>query len=115
MKHEEPEKIVRSIRQILAGNVCLSESASSAILRNLTGRADSGSRFSVDLLSDREFEVFELLGQGRTTGQIAEQLGLNVRTVVVHCANIRRKLNVRHGSELVAYAVQWKQAGGAKQ
>ncbi len=112
MKHEEPAKMFACIRHILNGHVYLSENASSEILQNLTAPKDKGSRFAVDLLSQREFEVFELLAQGRTTSEIGVHLGLNVRTVVVHCSNIRRKLNVKHGTELVAYAVRWMQSGG---
>jgi DNA-binding NarL/FixJ family response regulator len=112
MKHEEPTKMLRCIRQILDGKIYLSENASSGILQSITGQNEKGSRFAVDLLSQREFEVFELLAQGRTTSEIGTQLGLSVRTVIVHCANIRRKLNVKHAPELVAYAVRWMQSGG---
>jgi len=113
MKHEEPGQLLQCIRQILSGQVYLSQHASSALLENLAGRPARGSRFAVDQLSEREFEVFERLAEGKTTSEIAAQLGLNVRTVVVHCSNIRRKLNIKHGSELVAYAVQWRQSGGS--
>jgi DNA-binding NarL/FixJ family response regulator len=114
MKHEEPERIVRCVRQVLRGELYLSESASSAIIQNLTGRPGKASRFAVDQLSEREFEVFELLAEGRTTNEIAERLQLNARTVVVHYANIRRKLNVKHGPELLAYSVRWKESGGRR-
>lgn len=112
MKHEEPAKMIECIRHILGGKLYLSETASSDILQNLAVHKDRGSRFAVDQLSQREFEVFELLAQGRTTSEIGTQLGLSARTVVVHCANIRRKLRVKHASELVAYAVRWMQSGG---
>src|SRR5205814_1824387 len=110
MKHEEPEKVLRCIRHILNGQIHLSETASSGILQNIAEQ--KGSKYAVDQLSQREFEVFELLAQGRGTSQIGEHLGLSARTVVVHCANIRRKLNLNHGAELVAYAVRWMQSGG---
>jgi len=112
MKHEEPDKILQCIRHILEGRLYLSDTASSGVLQNLTGHAQGSSRFAVDRLSQREFEVFELLAQGRTTNEIGLQLGLTPSTVIVHCSNIRRKLNVKHATELIAYAVRWMQSGG---
>ncbi len=112
MKHEEPDKILRCIRHILDGHLYLSETASSGILQTLTSRTQGDTSFGVDRLSQREFEVFELLAQGRTTNEIGLQLGLTPSTVIVHCSNIRRKLNVKHATELVAYAVRWMQSAG---
>lgn len=110
MKDEDPEKLLGCIRQILAGAIYLSTDASKSILEGIAGRPSKESRSPVERLSDREFEVFQLISQGRTTAEIAVQLCLSVRTVVVHCSNIRRKLNVKHQTELVRYAVQWNQA-----
>jgi DNA-binding NarL/FixJ family response regulator len=112
MKHEEPGKMLACIRHILEGKLYLSETASSGILENLAAQKEKGSKFAVDHLSQREFEVFELLSQGRTTNDIGTRLGLSARTVIVHCANIRRKLKLKHAPELVAYAVRWMQSGG---
>jgi DNA-binding NarL/FixJ family response regulator len=64
----------------------------------------------VEKLSDREFEVFQLLGQGQGTRQIAKHLHLSVKTVEVHRANIRRKLELASGGELVRYAIRWNEA-----
>ena len=110
MKNEDPEKLVACIRQILGGSIYLSADASHNILEGLSGRKGKESRSPVEQLSEREFEVFQLIAQGRTTNEIAEQLSLSVRTVVVHCSNIRRKLNVKHQPELVRFAVRWLSA-----
>ena len=64
----------------------------------------------VEQLSDREFEVFQLLGQGEGTRQIAHHLHLSIKTVEVHRANIRKKLELGTGAELVHYAIRWNEA-----
>lgn len=107
MKHEDPSVLMKCIRQVLSGGIYLSAGASNAILQKVAGRGASGSKFAVEQLSEREFEVFQMLGKGLTTTEIGEKLQINVRTVVVHCSNIRRKLNVKTGSELTACAVRY--------
>ena len=107
MKHEHPAVLMKCIRQVLSGGIYLSSGASNAILQNISGRGASGSKFAVDQLSEREFEVFQMLGKGLTTGEIGEKIQINVRTVVVHCSNIRRKLNIKKSPELTATAVRY--------
>lgn len=109
MKQEGGKKLMLAIRQVLSGRIYVSEKISAKILENFSGhRADSHS--PVEKLSDREFEVFQLLGQGQGTRQIAKHLHLSIKTVEVHRANIRRKLELASGGELVRYAIRWNEA-----
>lgn len=109
MKQEGGKKLMLAIRQVLAGQIYVSERISSKILEGFSGhRADSHS--PVEKLSDREFEVFQFLGQGQATRQIAQHLHLSVKTVEVHRANIRKKLRLASGAELVHYAIRWHEA-----
>jgi DNA-binding NarL/FixJ family response regulator len=109
MKQEGGKKLMSAIRQILDGRIYVSEKMSAKILETFSGhRANSQS--PVEKLSDREFEVFQFLGQGEGTRQIAKRLHLSVKTVEVHRANIRKKLELVTGGELVHYAIRWNEA-----
>ena len=109
MKQEGGKKLMEAIRQVLSGKIYVSEKISAKILENFSGhRAESQS--PVEKLSDREFEVFQLLGQGLGTRQIARHLHLSIKTVEVHRANIRKKLGLVSGGELVRYAIRWNEA-----
>lgn len=109
MKQEGGKKLMQAIRQVLGGRIYVSEKISAMILENFSGhRPDSQS--PVERLSDREFEVFQLLGQGKGTRDIAEHLHLSIKTVEVHRANIRKKLGLANGGELVRYAIRWNEA-----
>lgn len=114
MKQEGGQKFLQAIRKVLSGQVFVSDKMSARILENFSGvqTADSGS--PVGKLSDREFEVFQLIGQGVSTGEIAERLHLSVKTVEVHRANIKQKLNLSTATELVRYAVRWLDSQGPK-
>ena len=80
---------------------------SARILENISGAASQTSISPVRRLSDREFEVFQLIGQGVRTSDIATRLHLSVKTVEVHRANIKQKLGLATGTELVRFAVRW--------
>jgi DNA-binding NarL/FixJ family response regulator len=109
MKQEGGKKLMLAIRQVLGGHIYVSEKISAKILENYSGhRPDSQS--PVEELSDREFEVFQLLGQGKGSRDIALHLHLSVKTVEVHRANIRRKMELASGGELVRYAIRWNEA-----
>jgi DNA-binding NarL/FixJ family response regulator len=109
MKQEGGKKLMLAIRQVLSGRIYVSEKISAKIIETFSGhRADS--RSAVEALSDREFEVFQLLGQGQGTRQIANHLHLSIKTVEVHRANIRKKLELPSGGELVRYAIRWNEA-----
>lgn len=109
MKQEGGKKLLAAMRQVLAGQISVSEKMSAQILEIFSGRrAESAS--PVERLSDREFEVFQLVGQGRSTREIAAHLHLSVKTVEVHRANIKTKLKLTSAVELVRYAVRWTEA-----
>lgn len=109
MKHEPPEKIINAIRRILQGKIYLSPEISEKILDGLTGAKQDGSMFSMNSLSDRELEVFQLIGQGFKPHQIAEKLFLSVKTVETYVSRLKKKLNVESASELRILAINWQQ------
>jgi len=110
MKQEGGKKLMQAIRQVLGGQIYVSEKMSAKILEHFSGHRLEGSHSPVERLTDREFEVFQLIGQGQGTRQIAEHLHLSVKTVEVHRANIRRKLELRTGTEVAHYAIRWAEA-----
>lgn len=106
-KQEATRNILKAIRHVLTGNVFLSPELSGEILSRMLGRSKAAMG-SLDLLSDRELQVFELVGQGFTTRQIAEQLGLDVKTVETYRGRIKDKLELKDASELLRKAIAWK-------
>ena len=106
MKQEGGKKLMEAIRRVLSGQIYISEKMSSTLLESLSGQTGK-SKSPIGELSDREFEVLQLLGQGKGTSEIAAQLHLSVKTVDAHRANIKRKLNLQSASELMRYAVRW--------
>jgi DNA-binding NarL/FixJ family response regulator len=109
MKQEGGKRLMQAIRQVLEGRIYVSEKISAKILETFSGhKGDSQS--PVENLSDREFEVFQLLGQGRATREIAQHLHISIKTVEVHRTNIRKKLALSSGTELVHYAIRWHES-----
>ncbi len=106
-KQEATRKILMAIRRILDGGVYLNEKASSGILSRLAGGRDAGSSASVESLADRELQVFELIGYGLNTHQIAQRLHIGSKTVETYRARIREKLDLRDSSELLQLAISW--------
>lgn len=107
MKKESAEKVVGAIRHVLSGKTYLSEKMSEKMLDNLSDSKslEGGSR--IDTLSDRELEVFQLIGKGLKSPEIAESLHLGIRTVETYRDQIKGKLNLENASELSKYAIQW--------
>jgi DNA-binding NarL/FixJ family response regulator len=107
VKRESTRKVIAAIRQVLAGDIYLSEEVATALATHyVTGRGLSR-QSPAEQLSDRELEVFELLGQGRGTRQISETLRVSVKTVQAYCARIKEKLNLASATELLREAVRW--------
>jgi DNA-binding NarL/FixJ family response regulator len=109
MKQEGPEKMLQAIRQVLEGKIHLSGKMSARILDAFSGRrpqADS----PISLLTDRELEILGLIGRGKVSQTIASQLHLSVKTVDAHRSNIKGKLKLKNGTELICYAVRWVEA-----
>jgi len=107
MKQEGGRRIMDGIRAVLTGQVFVSEKMSARIMDAFTGRRAASAATPVESLTDREFEVFQLIGRGRSTKEIAGQLHLSVKTVEVHRVNIKAKLQLATSPELIHYAVRW--------
>lgn len=109
-KEEATEKVVQAIRQVLSGQVYLSDRMASKMLSKLVEGRPGTDGMSIERLSDRELEVFEFIGHGLTTRQISQRLNRSIKTVESHRANIKRKLKLQNATELLQYAVQWVQS-----
>ena len=110
MKQEAIEKVLVAIRRVLSGEIYLSETMSAKLLEEFMGGASPKETSSVERLSNRELEVFQLIGKGKGTRQIAKELHLSVKTVEAHRENIKKKLHVLSAVELVRHAVQWMES-----
>jgi DNA-binding NarL/FixJ family response regulator len=106
-KHEGGEKLIGAIRHVLNGKIYVSESMSSHILEMFSGAPSGADRSSIQNLSDREFEVFQVLGEGLSSQQIAKKLHLSAKTVDAHRANIKTKLKINTTAELISFAARW--------
>lgn len=113
MKEAGGENLLFAIRQVLAGQAYVSPRVSAKILDDMSGRKPRGSSSPIEKLSDREFEIFQLVGNGKSTRDIAQQLGLSPKTVDVHRANIKEKLGLKDATALVRHAVRWVETQGA--
>jgi len=114
MKRETTKKVLASIRRVLEGGVYVSERVVNAMARRLGSSAKLTARSPVECLSDRELEIFRLLGQGRTTSQIADDLHLSVKTVQAYCARAKEKFGVNSLGELLRAAIRWEDASHIK-
>jgi len=107
MKQEATEKVVGAIRKILAGDIYVSERMGDVLLQKFVSGRPPAQGSPLENLSDRELEVMQLVGQGKGTRQIAEELHVSVKTVESHYAKIKEKLNLKTANELIQYAVKW--------
>ncbi|MGC3990879.1 MAG: response regulator transcription factor [Chthoniobacteraceae bacterium] len=110
MKEEGSEKMLEAVRRVLAGEICVSSRMAAKILTLFSGPKPRGSDSPIQKLSDREFDVFQLIGQGKSTKEIAEQLHLSHKTVAVHRGHIKEKLGLKTAGELVHHAIRWTEA-----
>ncbi len=107
-KREATKNVITAIRKVLGGGLYLSEQMKEKLLYSLVSGSESDAAVSpIDRLTDRELEVFSLLGQGRGTRQIADQLYLSVKTIETYRSRIKEKPNLSSGSELLQCAFQW--------
>jgi DNA-binding NarL/FixJ family response regulator len=104
-KHEAPARILLAIRKILSGEIYWSERAAARVASKIARAAPTVTKF--DLLTDREMQVFQLIGSGQSTRQIAATLHIDVSTVETYRARIKEKLNIESGLELVRHAINW--------
>lgn len=107
MKHESVDNVVTALQRILSGKIYLSEKMSESILENLAQDKSVQTRSPVDVLSDRELEIFRLLGQGFKNRKIAQELNLSVKTVESYHDQIKQKLKFKDSADLLQYAIQW--------
>jgi len=114
MKRETTKNVLASIRRVLEGGVYVSERVVNAMARRLGSSAKLTGSSPVECLSDRELEIFRLLGQGRTTSQIADDLHLSLKTVQAYCARAKEKFGVNSLGELLRAAIRWEDASHIK-
>jgi DNA-binding NarL/FixJ family response regulator len=107
-KQEASGKVIAALRQVLGGHVFVSEAMTAGILRKVSGTrapANEGGK-PIDVLTDRELEIFQLLGQGNSAREIGDILHISVKTVEAHREHIKRKLNFTTSTELLRYAIE---------
>lgn len=113
MKDAPPEVIVKAVRSVLQGNIHVSSEITSRLLGRIVSRPGVGAHAPCfSRLSDRELEVFQAIGEGRTTIQIARALKLSVKTIETYRTNIKEKLGLKSGLELVRQAMRWAEDEG---
>ena len=110
MKQEATDRVLTAIRQVLNGEIYLSERMEKKMMHQLVGGRAARTGSPLEDLSDRELEVFNLIGQGHGTRQIAEELHLSIKTIESHRAHIKEKLNLKNATELVQHAIQWRES-----
>lgn len=114
MKREGPEQLVGAIRTILKGEIHLSPAMAARLLGRIVGGKAPVEGSVMDRLSDRELEVFELVGHGQGTRQIAQKLFVSIKTVESHKEHIKLKLKIKNAPELIQHATQWVMREGAE-
>lgn len=106
-KREAPGKIIEAVRKVLGGEIYWSEKAAAQVASKIASPSHRGNSSAIDQLSERELQVFEQIGMGNSTNQIAESLHIDVSTVETYRARIKEKLNLKSGSELLQTAIRW--------
>ena len=107
MKQERPGKLIEAIRSVLGGKAYVSDKMAARILDVFSGRRPKGSRVPLERLTDREFEILELIGRGKSSHEIAKALHVSVKTVDTHRTHLKGKLKLKSTLQLTHYAVCW--------
>jgi DNA-binding NarL/FixJ family response regulator len=107
MKTEGGERLLLAIRQVLAGKIYVSEAVSAKAIDVFSGKRRRAEDPPTSVLTDREFEIFQFIGQGLTTRELSARLRLSPKTVETHRLHIREKLRITSGPALIQYAVRW--------
>jgi len=107
MKENATDEVLRAVRKVLAGELYFSDRVAAAVVQRTLREKPSASRVGVELLSDREMQVFQLLGASCSPRQIAEQFHLSRKTIDTHCEKIKHKLSLHNAAELKQYARKW--------
>ena len=114
MKQEALEKVLTAIRRVLSGNIYVSDALASRMLQQqISGKTDIHDS-PVKSLSDRELEVFQMIGQWKKTSDIAQELHLSIKTIEYYREQIKKKLNLKNSAELTQHATSWVQRESAK-
>lgn len=115
MKGSAPDHLIKAVRQILGGGIYLSEAMALAMLEIFSRqRPGTGGAPLLQSLTDRELEVFQLIGSGKSSREIAELLNVSMRTVDAHRAHMKDKLQLTSGTDLVRHAISWYERQGGQ-
>jgi DNA-binding NarL/FixJ family response regulator len=106
MKQEPQEKVIDALRTVAKGDVYLSDKMSAKLLRSFSGSKGDSELAPLERLTDRELEIFRLIGDGQSVRAIAEKLFLSTKTVEAHKEHIKQKLNLKSSNELLQYAIE---------
>ncbi|MEP6672505.1 MAG: response regulator transcription factor [Chthoniobacter sp.] len=106
-KQEPPLEVVKAIRSVIAGRIYVSERVTGSILEKMDASGKTGGPAGIEVLSDREIEVFQLVGRGLNSREIAQRINLGMTTVDTYRQRIREKLGIRNAAELYQRAVKW--------
>jgi DNA-binding NarL/FixJ family response regulator len=107
MKDAVSENIVKAIRTVLSGEIYVSNTISKKFLHKIAGDKAGTTKTPIENLSDREFEVFRLIGEGYKASHIAKQLHLSTKTIETYRSRIKEKLNLPNAAELLQYSIKW--------
>jgi DNA-binding NarL/FixJ family response regulator len=109
-KQETPDKIMEAVRKVLGGEIYWSEKAAAQVASRIAAPFRRSNGFAIEYLSERELQVFEMVGLGRSTNQIADSLHIDISTVETYRSRIKEKLNLKDGPELLQTAIRWSLA-----
>ncbi len=112
MKQEVAENVVKAIRQVLSAKIYVSDAMRQKVLRDLTQPNADIKSTPMERLSDRELEVFRMIGEGKGTREIAQALNLSIKTIETYRAHIKEKLSIKSAAELARVAVNWVESVG---
>ena len=114
MKREAAKKVIEAIRCVLAGQLYVSDKIAALMAEKFVGGRPAATASPIEQLSNRELEVFQLLGLGHNTRQIADHLHVGFKTVQAYCARIKQKLKLANATELLREAIRWQESQQAK-
>ncbi len=106
MKHEPPQTLLAAIRAVLSGEVYVSGKMGAALLQRMVGGKKRDGGLPMDRLTDRELEIFRMIGGGKSVKEIADKLFLSVKTIEAHREHIKEKLNFKSSAELLRFAIR---------
>lgn len=106
MKQEAPQTLLQAVRKVLKGDVYVSEKMSGVLLQRMVGNRKPDGTLPMDRLTDREMEIFRMIGAGMTVKEIAEKLFLSAKTIEAHREHIKEKLTLKSSAELLRFAIR---------